>query len=210
MKAPAFQFYPGDWFKDVPLQMASLHTKGFWFEMLLHMWDAPERGKLEGTKEQICRLMMCQDGDFDKAMEEIVDLKIADVTLADKKMTIINRRMFREQKFRINHKDRQVRYINKKKLISNDGKNDSQMTPPSSSSSSSSNNKTLAETDFLATLKAKFTWLNFDQEMIKIDAWLLAHPGRKKTHRFIVNWLNKIEKPMEIVSQDPYANFERA
>ena len=32
-----------------------------------------------------------------------------------------------------------------------------------------------------------------------MDAWLLAHKGRKKTRRFVVNWLNKIEKPLEIL-----------
>jgi hypothetical protein len=26
-----------------------------------------------------------------------------------------------------------------------------------------------------------------------MDAWLLAHPGRKKTRQFVINWLNKVE-----------------
>ena len=56
----------------------------------------------------------------------------------------------------------------------------------------------LSDEEFLISLKEKFTWIDFDQVMIKIDAWLLAHPHRKKTRRFIVNWLNKIEKPMEV------------
>jgi hypothetical protein len=47
-------------------------------------------------------------------------------------------------------------------------------------------------------LKEKFTWVDFDQAIVKMDAWLLAHPGRKKTRRFIVNWLNKIDKPMNL------------
>ncbi|HOX21827.1 MAG TPA: hypothetical protein PLL10_00055 [Elusimicrobiales bacterium] len=33
-------------------------------------------------------------------------------------------------------------------------------------------------------------------ELRRMDAWLLAHPGRKKTRRFVVSWLNRIEKPM--------------
>jgi len=56
----------------------------------------------------------------------------------------------------------------------------------------------LSDEEFLISLKEKFTWVDFDQVMVKIDAWLLAHPHRKKTRRFIVNWLNKIEKPMEV------------
>ena len=34
-----------------------------------------------------------------------------------------------------------------------------------------------------------------------MDAWLLTHRGRKKTRRFVVNWLNKIDKPMETVKK---------
>jgi hypothetical protein len=29
-----------------------------------------------------------------------------------------------------------------------------------------------------------------------MDTWLLTKPGRQKTRRFIVQWLNKIDKPM--------------
>lgn len=56
----------------------------------------------------------------------------------------------------------------------------------------------LTDEAFLNSLKEKFTWIDFEQVMIKIDAWILAHPGRKKTRRFVVNWLNKIERPMDI------------
>jgi phage replication O-like protein O len=56
----------------------------------------------------------------------------------------------------------------------------------------------LTDEQFLSSLKEKFTWIDFDAVMVRMDAWLLAHPDRKKTRRFIVNWLNKIEKPMEV------------
>jgi uncharacterized protein YdaU (DUF1376 family) len=71
----------------------------------------------------------------------------------------------------------------------------------SSTSSSSSNNKKkniLTDEAFLLSLKEKFTWIDFDSAMVRMDAWLLAHPGRKKTRKFIVNWLNRIDKPMEV------------
>jgi phage replication O-like protein O len=57
----------------------------------------------------------------------------------------------------------------------------------------------LTDEQFLLSLKEKFIWIDFDLVMTKMDAWLLAHPSRKKTRRFIVNWLNKIEKPLEIL-----------
>ena len=56
----------------------------------------------------------------------------------------------------------------------------------------------LTDEEFLSSLKERFTWVDFDVVVVKMDAWLLAHPGRKKTRAFMVNWLNKIEKPIEI------------
>jgi hypothetical protein len=55
-----------------------------------------------------------------------------------------------------------------------------------------------APKDFLGTLRMNPTYaqINIDAELGKMDAWLLAHPGRKKTHRFVVNWLNKVDVPL--------------
>ncbi len=69
----------------------------------------------------------------------------------------------------------------------------------SSSSSSLNNNKhNIPDSVFLEELKTKYYWIDFNQTMIKIDGWLSVHPERKKTRRFIINWLNKIEKPISI------------
>lgn len=66
----------------------------------------------------------------------------------------------------------------------------------------------LTDNEFLQSLKDKFTWIDFNKEMIKIDAWLLANPSRKKTRRFIVNWINKIDKPMEVKNGNPRSNMD--
>lgn len=55
----------------------------------------------------------------------------------------------------------------------------------------------LSDEDFLKNLQKTYTWVDINQELIRMDGWLLTHPGRKKTRRFIVNWLNKVEKPYE-------------
>jgi hypothetical protein len=54
--------------------------------------------------------------------------------------------------------------------------------------------------DFLKTLKTNSAYkhINIENELAKMDGWLLVHKGRQKTQRFIVNWLNKIDKPFEI------------
>jgi hypothetical protein len=45
-KLPSFQFYPGDWKKDIGVQSLSFHDRAVWFEMMLLMHESPVRGKL--------------------------------------------------------------------------------------------------------------------------------------------------------------------
>lgn len=54
------------------------------------------------------------------------------------------------------------------------------------------------QTEFLDELKRNqaYKGLDIDKELLRMDAWLSAHHGRKKTKRFIVNWLNKAEIPL--------------
>ena len=53
----------------------------------------------------------------------------------------------------------------------------------------------LSDEDFLKTLKESYDWVDIESEFKKMDVWLLDHRGRKKTRRFIINWVNKIDKP---------------
>ncbi len=58
--------------------------------------------------------------------------------------------------------------------------------------------KKLTEEQFLESLKANqaYTHINLGVELARMDAWLSTKPGRKKTRAFVVNWLNKIDKPI--------------
>ena len=51
---------------------------------------------------------------------------------------------------------------------------------------------------FVKSLRANPAYRHIDipRELGKMDAWLSTHQGRQKTRRFIVNWLNKIDKPL--------------
>lgn len=46
---------------------------------------------------------------------------------------------------------------------------------------------------FIEALKANkaYEHLNVEKEFARMDAWLLGRPDRKKTRRFIINWLNR-------------------
>jgi hypothetical protein len=59
-------------------------------------------------------------------------------------------------------------------------------------------NKALESQDFLSSLKTNLAYkhINIETELGRMDAWLAAHPGRIKTRKFVVNWLNKIDPPL--------------
>lgn len=105
-KAPAFQFYPGDWLRDTQVQMASMETKGVWIQMLCNMWFSPAKGELNGSWTSLSRLLGCDIETLQKTVKEIKEYGIADVTCngdvtkSNNDVTIINRRMYREDKAR--------------------------------------------------------------------------------------------------------------
>lgn len=130
-KAPAFQFYVRDWLSDPQLRMCSHSTRGIWIDLLCLMWEAPERGKIEGTPDQISRMVGSSNGEFQNFLNEANSTKFADVTICPSKVTITNRRMMREQK------DRESARLRKQRQRSH-APCHAKVTPPSSSSSSSS------------------------------------------------------------------------
>lgn len=62
---------------------------------------------------------------------------------------------------------------------------------------------TLTDDEFIKTLKDNPAYKHIDisTELAKMDSWLLANPRRQKTRKFIVGWINRIEKPLETVKQ---------
>jgi len=55
--------------------------------------------------------------------------------------------------------------------------------------------------DFLASLKGDPAYAGVDvgAELDKMDVWLLAHPGRRKTQQFAISWLNRVEKSIPLI-----------
>jgi hypothetical protein len=51
----------------------------------------------------------------------------------------------------------------------------------------------LLDEEFWAEMRRHYPNVDVDAESRKMDAWLLARPGRKKTRQFVINWLNKVE-----------------
>ena len=49
---------------------------------------------------------------------------------------------------------------------------------------------------WIESLKATYHWIDIPTEIKKIETWLEVNPQRQKTRRFIINWLNRIDKPV--------------
>ena len=223
-KQPAFQFYPGDWVQDT--RILTPLTRGVWIDMLCFMWRANERGKLDGTVLQLSRLLSCQVSEIETAINELRDTKIAEVSVTGNAevtpcndfVTVINRRMYREERERILTRSRVARYreTQEKRSCSDE------VTPPSSSSSSSSCTKVHLEessnddsscpppeifitiplndkTEYLIDISMIEEWKNLfpkidvEQCLRNIRAWNLSHPKERKTKagilKHVTGWL---------------------
>ncbi len=69
-------------------------------------------------------------------------------------------------------------------------------------------NAQLSDFDFINELKTKevYKGIDIDRELGKMDTYLMTRPGRQKTRRFIVAWLNRIDKPLiAVVKPKPKA-----
>jgi hypothetical protein len=54
----------------------------------------------------------------------------------------------------------------------------------------------LADDQFISQLKVIYRGINVDGEFAKMRGWMLSHPGKKLTRQFAVNWLNKVDRPI--------------
>jgi phage antirepressor YoqD-like protein len=212
-KAPAFQFYVKDWLSDPQLRMASFQTKGIWIDLLCLMWESQERGKLVGSVSEFCKMLGATETEFTVFLNEAKRLNFASVTKSNiegnEEVTLENRRMIRDEKDRKNNALRQARF---KSNAKSNGEITQEVTPPSSTASSSSKKKErkkkeksqvpdgTTSDDFLSSLRKNpaYQHIDIDTELSKMDAWLLLpkNAKRRKTPTFILNWLNKIEAPV--------------
>lgn len=126
-KAPAFQFYTGDWMKDPKLSKCSPSTRGIWMDAMCAMHESDRSGTLEGTADQLIRVLRCSLSDLRAAVAELKATGAGDVTERNGKITLVCRRMEREYQERLGTRTRVAKYRGNKKV-----------TPLSSSSSSTS------------------------------------------------------------------------
>jgi len=142
-KAPAAQFYWNEWSRD--LEEHPLEIEGAWMRICAKLWYSKEvRGKLTLTLDQWARVLRVDNSNAFRILSYLCHENVGDFpgSVTDKSnglITIICRRMYREEKARIDNALRQQRLRDRRK--SNGGitdKSNGNITPPSSSSPSSS------------------------------------------------------------------------
>lgn len=82
-KAPAFQFYPGDWFREPGLRTADIIVRGCWAETLFTMHDSTPRGVLNYSILGLARLWRVHPQMACHVVRELDVLHIADVEYQD-------------------------------------------------------------------------------------------------------------------------------
>jgi len=92
VKKPSIQFYPGDWRKEPSVSCLSLAAKGLWWEMLLLMNEAPQRGFLKMPPEMLARVVGSTPREVKKLLAEMASAE----TYSIQDGCIVNRRMLRE------------------------------------------------------------------------------------------------------------------
>jgi len=182
-KLPAIQFYTGDWIKDPDLSKCSAQTRGIWIDALCAMYEAGRRGILSGTPEQLARICRCSPAEIVAAAEELKATQTACVTFCNGDITLVNRRMHREEKARKQARERVSRHRNREEV----GYCNADVTSPSSSSSSTSVKDRGASATNLDAGFARF-WALWPKKIAEEDArkaWAKISPDATTFARII-------------------------
>lgn len=100
-KMPWLKFFTGDWLKDPNVTMLSPAARGVWIDLLCAMHEAGRLGELCGTTDQLARIARCSTAELIQALTDIQTTAVADVTIRNNNVTVVNRRMKREYKKRV-------------------------------------------------------------------------------------------------------------
>jgi hypothetical protein len=96
-----FHLDTGDWLKDPKLSMCAPAARGIWIDLLCALHESGRRGQITGTPDQLARLCRCSTAEFVEAIAEFKRTNAADISERNGSVTVINRRMQREEKARL-------------------------------------------------------------------------------------------------------------
>jgi uncharacterized protein YdaU (DUF1376 family) len=110
-KLPFIMFYQMDWLRDTgglsPL------AKAAWIDILAYAWNEPQRGVYERSREAFCSQLRIDQKDLLSVLSELTT--VASVTASNEKVTVMSRRMFKEDMRYKNNAIRQARFKEKRR-----------------------------------------------------------------------------------------------
>ena len=229
-KRPAFQFYPGDWLADMRIRMLPWASRGLYMELLCYCWredwipaDSSAIAQLCGCHdlaivEPCLQLFQPHPSDSSKLIHQ---------RLVEEKL---KQDQYREERSLSGKRGAKLRWDSGMRentgAATGDGsangsangsainqpmaKNSSSSSTSSSTSNTSSNEEVgadrkktyLLDEEFWAEMRRHYPNIDVEAESRKMDAWLLALLGRKKTRQYVIGWLNKVEVPLLPAKQE--------
>ena len=218
-KRPAFQFYPGDWLADMRIRMLPWASRGLYMELLCYCW---REDWIPADSSAIAQLCGCHDLAIVEPCLQLFQphpsdsSKLIHQRLVEEKL---KQDQYREERSLSGKRGAKLRWDSGMRENTSAATGDSSangsaissainqpMAKNSSSSSTSTSNTSskeevgadrkktyLLDEEFWAEMRRHYPNIDVDAESRKMDAWLLARPGRKKTRQFVINWLNKVE-----------------
>ena len=218
-KRPAFQFYPGDWLADMRIRMLPWASRGLYMELLCYCW---REDWIPADSSAIAQLCGCHDLAIVEPCLQLFQphpsdsSKLIHQRLVEEKL---KQDQYREERSLSGKRGAKLRWDSGMRENTSAATGDSSangsaissainqpMAKNSSSSSTSTSNTSskeevgadrkktyLLDEEFWAEMRRHYPDIDVEAESRKMDAWLLARPGRKKTRQFVINWLNKVE-----------------
>lgn len=100
MKLPWMQFFATDWLNDPLVSMCEPATRGILIDWICNMHLLNRCGQITGTRDQLARPGRCTAAQVESALQDLIKTKAADVTVRNGAVTVVSRRMKREEKAR--------------------------------------------------------------------------------------------------------------
>jgi hypothetical protein len=97
-KSPAFQFYPSDWSRD--MEEHPLEIEGAWIRICCKLWWSETPGSMTKTIEQWSRILKNSRVKSLKILKYLEENRVCDLLNQNGDITIISRRMVRDEYIR--------------------------------------------------------------------------------------------------------------
>jgi len=169
------QFDVADWLSDASLSKCHPATRGIWIDAIAAMFRNGRSGILEGTPDQLVRVLRCTEPALMSAIDDLQTTGTADITIRNGNITLVNRRMYREANEREQNRLRQEHYRETKQC---NGKNNGHVTPMSQPSgiylsNVVSNSKKKGESEGKGKIAERFNlfWSAYPRKEAKQNAW---------------------------------------